>query len=298
MISVLAPAKVNLALHVTGRRADGYHEIETLALFAAMADRLTAREAATTGLSISGPFAGGLSAEADNLVLRAAVALRNVARLQVPETAFQLEKNLPVASGIGGGSADAAAALIALKALWNLPADHDLGPVAGRLGADVPMCLASVPLVARGTGERIEAVTIARSLPCVLVNPGIAVSTRDVFSALARRDNPPMENLPAGGPDIEWLMRQRNDLEAPAMALCPQIGTAIAMLEARTGLLLARMSGSGATCFGLFATGTEADEAAREIGAREPGWWCVATQLLAGEYPGRITRGEERDGKD
>ncbi len=298
MISVLAPAKVNLALHVTGRRADGYHEIETLALFAVMADRLTANEAASTGLSISGPFAGDLSAEADNLVLRAAEALRKAAGLQVPETAFHLEKNLPVASGIGGGSADAAATLIALKALWNLPADHDLGPVACRLGADVPMCLASVPLVARGTGERIEAVTIARSLPCVLVNPGIAVSTRDVFSALARRDNPPMEPMPAGGPDIEWLMRQRNDLEPPAMALCPQIGTAIAMLEARTGHLLARMSGSGATCFGLFATVAEAEAAAQEIRARQPSWWCVATQLLAGEYPGRIMRGDELDGKD
>jgi 4-diphosphocytidyl-2-C-methyl-D-erythritol kinase len=207
MISVLAPAKVNLALHVTGRRADGYHEIETLALFAAMADRLTARAAATTGLSISGPFAGGLSADADNLVLRAAVALRNAAGLQAPETAFQLEKNLPVASGIGGGSADAAAALIALKALWNLPADHDLGPVAGRLGADVPMCLASVPLVARGTGERIEAVTIAGSLPCVLLNPGIAVSTRDVFFFFFLWYNLLLDILFAGGSYIECLMR-------------------------------------------------------------------------------------------
>jgi 4-diphosphocytidyl-2-C-methyl-D-erythritol kinase len=298
MISVLAPAKVNLALHVTGRRADGYHEIETLALFAAVADRVSAKEAASTSLSISGPFARDLSAESDNLVLRATESLRKAAGKPVADIALHLEKNLPVASGIGGGSADAAAALIALKALWNLPADHDLSPVAGRLGADVPMCLASVPLVARGAGERIEKVVMARSLPCVLVNPGIAVSTRDVFSALARRDNPPMEPMPAGGPDIAWLTRQRNDLEAPAMALCPQIGTAIAMLEARTGLLLARMSGSGATCFGLFATGTEADEAAREIRAREPGWWCVATQLLAGEYPRRIMRGDGRDGKD
>lgn len=298
MISVMAPAKVNLALHVTGRRADGYHEIETLALFAAMADRLTADAAASTSLSISGPFAADLSAEADNLVLRAAQAVLNAVGLQVSETEFHLEKNLPVASGIGGGSADAAAALIALKALWNLPGDQDLGAVAGRLGADVPMCLASVPLVARGAGERIEVVAIARPLPCVLVNPGVAVSTKDVFSTLARRDNPPMEPLPPGGPDIEWLKRQRNDLEPPAMTLCPQIGTAIAMLEARKGHLLARMSGSGATCFGLFATMPEAEEAAREIKVQQPGWWCVATQLLAGEYPGRITRGDERDGKD
>jgi 4-diphosphocytidyl-2-C-methyl-D-erythritol kinase len=298
MISVQAPAKVNLALHVTGRRADGYHEIETLAVFATVADRLTAREAAATGLSVSGPFAAALSGEPGNLVLRAEEALRAEIGSPVPGIAFHLRKNLPVASGIGGGSADAAAALIALKAIWNLPADCDLGAIAGMLGADVPMCLASAPLLARGAGERIERVAMARTLPCVLVNPGIAVSTRDVFSALVRRDNPPMENLPAGGPDIDWLRRQRNDLEAPAMTLCPQIGTVIGVLEARAGNRLARMSGSGATCFGLFATIAEAEAAAAEIRSIEPLWWCVATELQAGEYPGRTRLGDERDGQD
>jgi 4-diphosphocytidyl-2-C-methyl-D-erythritol kinase len=154
------------------------------------------------------------------------------------------------------------------------------------------MCLASAPLLARGAGEHIERLAMAGSLPCVLVNPGIAVSTREVFSALGKRDNPPMEHLPAGGPDIAWLLRQRNDLEAPARLICPQIETVIEMLESRAGNRLARMTGSGATCFGLFATIAEAEAAAAEIRGIEPLWWCVATELQAGEYPGRIGLGD------
>jgi 4-diphosphocytidyl-2-C-methyl-D-erythritol kinase len=266
-----ASAKVNLFLHVTGRRADGYHLLDSLAVFADVGDVLRAEPAVTLCLAIDGPFAAALTNEPDNLVMRAARAL-------APPQAgarLTLTKNLPVASGIGGGSADAAAALRLLSQLWGLTrSDQDLGRLALGLGADVPVCLVSRPARMSGIGERLA--PAPRLPPCgiVLVNPGIAVATADVFRA--RQGN---WSERAALPD-EWdsiasmaagLRTLRNDLEAPAVALQPLIGDVLAALTALPGCHLVRMSGSGATCFGLFDTPSAAALAAERL--RRPGWW-------------------------
>jgi 4-diphosphocytidyl-2-C-methyl-D-erythritol kinase len=288
-VAVLAPAKINLALHVTALRSDGYHDIETLAAFAQAGDRIQARRADADSFSLSGPFAAALEGEPGNLVLDARDALRRAAGHSAGSVTLHLEKNLPVASGIGGGSADAAATLLALKQSWGLPADFTLAEIAGKLGADVPMCLASRPLLASGVGENIKPLDLPRSLHAVLVNPGVAVPTRTVFGLLERRDNPPMEPLPPHGFDMDWLARQRNDLQAPAIAAYPAIDTVLEHLAASEGSLLTRMSGSGATCFALYGSAQAAQVAARQIAREQAGWWCIATQLMAGEYPGRLT---------
>lgn len=266
-----APAKVNLYLHVIGRRPDGYHELDSLAVFASAGDTLRAEPAAALTLDIEGPFAAALTAEPDNLVLRAARAL--AAAAHVPARArLVLSKALPVASGIGGGSADAAAALRVLGRLWGVAANPAL---AARLGADVPVCLVSRPARMGGIGD---VVTPAPRLPecgIALLNPGVAVATADVFRARGGPCSPPAE-LPAAWADAQALAadlaRWRNDLEAPAIALCPPIGEALARLRAQPGCLLARMSGSGATCYALFATPALAAEAARQL--ESPGWWA------------------------
>jgi len=290
MTRVQAPAKVNLALHVTGRRADGYHEIETLVAFAAFGDTVTAEPWDGIDLVLDGPFADALRNGPANLVLKAAQALVTLAPAGVGAR-LHLTKNLPVASGIGGGSADAAATLIALRRCWRLPVATNLHGIAEKLGADVPMCLDSRPLIARGAGERIEPIGLPADLPCVLVNPGVALSTREVFAALDRRDNSGLERFPPAGVDLDWLRRQRNDLEEPAASLCPAIGEVLDVLSGCAGNQIARMSGSGATCFGLFASDREAGAAAARIAALRPGWWCIATRLLAGEHPSRIVEG-------
>jgi 4-diphosphocytidyl-2-C-methyl-D-erythritol kinase len=290
-VVALAPAKINLALHVTGRRDDGYHEIETLAVFAETGDRIVANAAYADSFGLSGPFAAKLEGHGGNLVLKARDALRQWAQDAghvAGAVALRLEKNLPVASGIGGGSADGAAALLALKALWELPDDFPLAEIARNLGADVPMCLASRPLLASGIGENITPVELSGQLHALLVNPGVAVPTQTVFGLLRQRENPPLQPLPTHGFDIGWLARQRNDLEQPAIAAHPVIGKVLARLEACKGALLARMSGSGATCFALFGTAQEAQAAADAIARVHPGWWCVATRLLPGEYSGRV----------
>lgn len=288
-VVALAPAKINLALHVTGRRDDGYHEIETLAVFAETGDRIVANAAYADSFGLSGPYAAKL--DGGNLVLNARDALRQWAQDAghgAGAVALHLEKNLPVASGIGGGSADGAAALLALKALWELPDDFPLAEIARNLGADVPMCLASRPLLASGIGENITHVELSSPLHALLANPGVAVPTQTVFGLLRQRENPPLQPLPTHGFDIGWLARQRNDLEQPAIAAHPVIGKVLARLEACKGALLARMSGSGATCFALFGTAQEAQAAADEVTADKPAWWCVATRLLPGEYAGRV----------
>lgn len=273
--SEFAPAKINLTLHVTGQRADGYHLLDSLVVFADVGDRVSARPDTGLSLQITGPMAGGLSAGDDNLVLRAARAMGG-------GMALTLDKHLPVASGIGGGSADAAATLrlMARLTLRDLP---NAATVLA-LGADVPVCLAGQPLRMRGVGE---AMTPLPDLPegwLVLVNPRVAVSTARVFGALARRDNAPMpRDLPrlrSLGDLAAFLQMMRNDMEPAATALAPVIGTARAALSAQPGCLMARMSGSGATCFGLFADGLTATAAARAIGAAQPGWWVAAARML------------------
>jgi 4-diphosphocytidyl-2-C-methyl-D-erythritol kinase len=262
-----APAKVNLYLHVLGRRPDGYHLLDSLAVFAGIGDLLEATPAAALTLALDGAEAAALAAEPDNLVLRAARAL-DPAR----GAALRLEKRLPVASGIGGGSADAAAALRLLDRLWDR-GGAGLAAAAARLGADVPVCLASRPARMGGVGERLTPAPALPPLGLLLANPRLEVATPAVFRARAGGFSAPAA-LPDGWADAAALARDLaalgNDLEAPARLLCPAIGTVLARIAALPGCLLARMSGSGATCFGLFADPAAAAAAA---GLLPAAWW-------------------------
>jgi 4-diphosphocytidyl-2-C-methyl-D-erythritol kinase len=282
-----AHAKINLALHVTGRRNDGYHQIESLAVFTRFGDRIETELAESDIFSVSGRYASAVPLDDSNLVLRARDALRKEAGQQdTPPVAIRLEKNLPVAAGIGGGSSDAAAVLHGLVRIWNLNVDNAvLARIGLALGADVPMCLAAKPLIARGIGEELSMVPDFSSLGLVLVNPGTAVATAEVFRALARRDNeglPPLPRVLDFHGVRNWLEVTRNDLEPAALAMQPAIGRALSQLN-RAGAGFARMSGSGATCFGLFETGNVAKRAAAEIRGRQPDWFVAATRSLTSE---------------
>ncbi len=266
-----APAKVNLFLHVTGRRADGYHEIDSLAVFAGIGDVLRAEGAPDLSLALHGPFGQALASEADNLVLRAARALAR-AQGRAPAVRLTLEKRLPVASGIGGGSADAAACLRLLGRLWGVRPDPGL---AQMLGADVPVCLAGRPARMGGIGDRLGPAPDLPPCGLVLVNPGVPVATAEVFRARSGPFSPAAALSPRWDDAVAMageLALLRNDLEAPAGQLCPPIATVLAALRAVPGCLLARMSGSGATCFGLFADPGEAARAAASLA--HSGWWC------------------------
>jgi 4-diphosphocytidyl-2-C-methyl-D-erythritol kinase len=271
-----APAKINLFLHVGARRDDGFHPLQSLAVFTDMGDRLAIAPGRELSLQIEGPFAKGLQAESDNLVLRAARALGTQgARLT-------LTKNLPVASGIGGGSADAAAALRGLNQLWNAGKQQtDLCAVAAGLGSDIPVCVLSSAAFMEGRGEILRAPEAMPRIPMLLVNPGVAVPTKDVFAALMERSGADM-SLPRGRfQDTADLLRfleiTRNDLEAPALALQPVIGEVLAAICALPGALLARMSGSGATCFGIFADDAACARGAEVLRQATPGWWVAPT---------------------
>ncbi|MBN2761304.1 MAG: 4-(cytidine 5'-diphospho)-2-C-methyl-D-erythritol kinase [Rhodobacteraceae bacterium] len=274
-----APAKVNLALHVTGQREDGYHLLDSLVVFTVLGDALRASAGAGLSLSVTGPEAAGLSGEGDNLVLRAARLM------QADGMALELEKHLPVASGIGGGSSDAAAALRLVARATGHPIPADILA----LGADVPVCMAARPCRMRGIGEVVTPVPALPPMAMVLVNPRVEVSTPAVFRALARKDNPPMPDTLPDWPDfagfVHWLSVQRNDLQAPACAAVPEIEAVLGALEG-AGAALARMSGSGATCFGLFADLPSAERAAHAIRRAEHGWWVEATELLQGGLGG------------
>ncbi|WCR04243.1 4-(cytidine 5'-diphospho)-2-C-methyl-D-erythritol kinase [Paracoccus saliphilus] len=268
-----APAKLNLALHVTGRRADGYHLLDSLVCFASIGDEVHLSPGPLS-LSIDGPFSEGLASDDDNLCLRAA-------GLAGAEVAIRLTKNLPVASGIGGGSADAAAVLRGL-----LRMGHELPADLQRLGADVPVCLASTPARMQGIGEQVTPLPTLPPLYLVLVNPTVALSTPQVFAAMEQHENPALPKIPdfaTAKALIQWLRGTRNDLEAPARRLAPVIGEVLAALNA-TGAGFARMSGSGATCFGIFDTARQAAEAAGILGRH--GWWVVATELAQPPAPG------------
>ncbi len=277
---IFAPAKINLFLHVGDKRADGFHALESLVVFAQAGDTLIIAPSDGLSLSLDGPFAKGLEGEGDNLVLRAAEALADHADV-VPCARIALVKNLPVASGIGGGSADAAAALRGLAELWGLkiPA-AELHEIAASLGSDVPVCLYSRSCWMEGRGERVTPIGHVPELPAVLVNPGIAVPTGKVFATLKDRHGVNGDK-PAGwksiGELIGWLGRTANDLEDPARAIAPKIGETLDAIAAQDACLLARMSGSGATCFGLFADNRAADAAEAKLKAKHPNWWVVAT---------------------
>jgi 4-diphosphocytidyl-2-C-methyl-D-erythritol kinase len=273
-----APAKVNLALHVTGRRADGYHLLDSLVVFAGVGDRVSAQPASALSLTITGPQSAALSVTDDNLVLRAARAMG------AEGWHLQLDKHLPIASGIGGGSADAAATLRLTARLTGNPPPPAAEVV--RLGADVPVCLAGQPARMTGIGEGLQ--PLAHALPrawLVLANPGQAVSTPEVFRALDRRDNAPMQALPRLRDAAElaaWVAMQRNDMETAATRLLPIIADVRRALSAQPGCLLSRMSGSGATCFGLFADPLSANAAARAISTAQPTWWTADAPVLPG----------------
>jgi 4-diphosphocytidyl-2-C-methyl-D-erythritol kinase len=295
-----APAKINLTLRVTGRRADGYHELESLVVFARPRDRLRLMPGEKLSLVVDGPTAGNAGSVADNLVLKAARALGdNIPALKAGR--FDLRKCLPVAAGIGGGSSDAAAALRLLARLNGLALDDPrLHRAARATGADVPVCLDPRPRLMRGIGEILSPPLFLPPLAGVLVNPGVAVPTGPIFAALAKSreeadvaattDDPASVLVaPATAPDkapsvdalIEALGRSRNDLESPAIGLQPVIADVLSALRDLPGCRLARMSGSGATCFGLFDR-SDAPAAARRLKALHPRWWVRATSLGAG----------------
>ncbi|MGB3809273.1 MAG: 4-(cytidine 5'-diphospho)-2-C-methyl-D-erythritol kinase [Parvibaculum sp.] len=281
-----APAKINLSLLVRGRRGDGFHDLQSLVVFADCGDVLRGELAPALALDVTGPFAGALGDKSNNLVLRAATALgdclgrKRGARLT-------LEKNLPVASGIGGGSADAAAALRLLAKLWEASVEPEvLASLALRLGADVPVCLDSRPALMWGIGDLVVRTDALPPFWLVLANPGIAVSTAQVFKVL---NASPLDELGIGpklpamtGLDalISWLTAHGNDLEAPAQKLAPVIADVIAAIGKTKGCRLTRMSGSGATCFGIYAGEAEARAAEAELKAKQPRWWIAAANRL------------------
>jgi 4-diphosphocytidyl-2-C-methyl-D-erythritol kinase len=274
-----APAKVNLDLRVTRRRPDGYHELDSVVTFAACADRLTFAPARELSLELSGPFAVALAGQSDNLVLRAARRLADRAGCP-PHVRIALDKRIPVAAGLGGGAADAAATLRGLSRLWRLERSvPDMLQLAVELGADVPVCLLSRGARMRGIGDRIEPVELP-ALDLVLANPNRAVQTAQVFAALgpigpASEPDPP---LPTGRADVlAWLRARGNDLEAPARLRAPVIGEVLEALCAQPGCRLARMSGSGATCFAVFDDAPAAARAARSISRAHPDWWVIST---------------------
>ncbi len=272
----LAPAKINLALHIVGRRPDGYHELDSIVAFAGIADRLTCERADDWSLDIAGPFAAELRGATDNLVLKAA---RGFAEAFGDEARYRisLEKHLPVASGIGGGSADAAATLRALRSLSGGTIDFGkLSALAASLGADVPVCLVGKSCRMRGIGERIDLLTDLAPMPAVLVNPRREVATAQVFAKLALK---PGDKAFAGLEEGADPASCRNDLSPPALAMAPVIGEVIAALQNKPGLRFARMSGSGATCFGIFTSNAAAEAAARDIAAAYPGWWVMPTVI-------------------
>lgn len=288
-LSAQAPAKINLTLHVLGRRAeDGYHVLESLVAFAGVADALTFRPGADLTLTVSGPTAGPAGPADDNLVVKAVRALeRHVPGLTLG--AFHLVKRLPVAAGIGGGSSDAAAALRLVAEANGLPAAHPaLMQAARETGADVPVCLSPHARMMRGAGEDIGPPLTFPRLCAVLVNPGVPVATAPVFKALGLQPgdqggfgaNHPA--VPAGIKEADLLpllAEARNDLEPPARTVAPVIGAVLDSLRALPGCRLARMSGSGATCFALFESRHASEAAARALGRAQPGWWISATAL-------------------
>ncbi len=269
---VFAPAKVNLTLHVIGRRDDGYHLLDSLVAFADAGDRLAVTLADMPGLDVTGPLAAGVPVGDENLVLRAA-------RLMGADVRINLDKHLPAAAGLGGGSSDAAACLRAVADLTGRPVPG--ARAAATLGADVPVCLAARAARMRGIGEDIAPLAAMPPLHAVLVNPGVAVPTGAVFARMTQTSNPPMPAQLPDWPDaaalIGWLGAQRNDLQEPAIALQPVIGDVLMAIGTQPECALSRMSGSGATCFGLFPTSDAAHRAAH--GLDRPGWWVRAVTL-------------------
>jgi 4-diphosphocytidyl-2-C-methyl-D-erythritol kinase len=282
-----AAAKVNLFLHVGAPGADGYHPICSLMAFADVGDRVEAAEADALACRVRGPFAGELAGEGDNLVLRAARALIAEARTPLAPVGLTLDKRLPVAAGLGGGSSDAGAALRLLRDAWDLGlTDARLEAVAAALGADGAACLWGRPVLAQGRGERLSPSPGLPRIDAVLVNPRVAVSTAEVyrrFDAGGAFGDVTPPALPEAFESVEemagWLALTRNDLEGAAVAAAPAVGDVLATLADEPEALFARMSGSGATCFALCAGDVEAEGLAERIEAMRPEWWVRRCRL-------------------
>lgn len=270
-----APAKLNLALHVRARRADGYHELETLFAFARDGDTVTVERSERPAFTVTGPFAAAVGPDADNLVTRAERAFCRAFAVDEPH-AITLDKHLPVASGIGGGSADAAATLRALATIHGVAADDArLMAIAAALGADVPACLLGRPTFGSGRGDALVPVAGLGEMPALLVNPLVAVSTAAVFAGW---DGVDRGALPEGD-TLARALAGRNDLQPPAEVVAPVIRAVLAALGACEGVVMARMSGSGATCFALFDDVAARDSASLAIADRAPDWWRLATRI-------------------
>lgn len=280
MIRETAPAKVNLFLHVVGRRDDGYHLLESLVAFADFGDEVEVSPSERLSLDVTGPFATALAGESDNLVLRAARTLAQAAGRR-PDVAIRLAKNLPVGAGLGGGSADAAATLRALMKLWSLDAaSAEIDALALSLGADVPVCLKGRAALVRGIGEMIEPLDIKSRLPAVLVYPGHPLLTREVFAARRGAFSQPLSAQRSTDLfSVIMLKGLRNDLENAAADCLPDINQVIDSIEKNGGCQLSRMSGSGSARFGIFDTLRAAQDACRQTQEAVPSWWCQATTL-------------------
>ncbi|WP_299624865.1 4-(cytidine 5'-diphospho)-2-C-methyl-D-erythritol kinase [uncultured Tateyamaria sp.] len=288
-VEVFAPAKINLCLHVTGQRSDGYHLLDTLVAFADIGDTVTLSVDGPGGLDVSGPEATPDLAGDGNIMSATAARFWGEEALSM-----HLDKQLPIASGIGGGSADAAATyrgVLALRAAVegrDAPRDPTAEDAVAlmEIGADVPMCVPSTPARVQGIGEQITPISDLHPYPIVLVNPRVQVSTPTVFKRLARKENPALDRLPRDFEDrdlvLDWLGAQRNDLQAPALEVCPEVGAVLEALGKDQACRLTRMSGSGATCFGLFIRMHEATAAAEAISATHPGWWIRVGRLKGG----------------
>lgn len=283
-LRLTAAAKLNLYLHVLGRNPDGYHQLDSLVVFAAFGDQLCAWPDSALSLQVTGPFAGRIGPAEDNLVMRAASGLARATGIARPGARIELIKQLPPASGLGGGSSDAAAALRLLSRLWNVTLDAaDEMRLARSLGADVPVCLFGAPALVRGAGEQIVPAPIPPRLHVLLANPAIEMPTGHVFGKLAGRFGPvampPPYGLQSAAGFAGWLAGQRNDLQTPASELAPEIGGLLDFLAALPGCLLARMSGSGATCFALFAGADELRAASAKLERQMPAIWLMATEI-------------------
>ncbi|GAA6182487.1 4-(cytidine 5'-diphospho)-2-C-methyl-D-erythritol kinase [Shimia sp. NS0008-38b] len=272
-IEAFAPAKINLTLHVTGQRADGYHLLDSLVMLADVGDTVKVKKAAQTKLSVVGPMAKGVPVDQSNLVVKAANLLGLTAEIT-------LHKTLPAMAGIGGGSSDAAATVRALCKLYNRP-EPSVSELL-RLGSDVPVCMQPCFVRMRGIGDQIDRLGSSESWPMILVNPGVSVSTPEVFSALSSRENPAMDEPSLDWMDwassVSWLSSQRNDMQDAAVKLQPVIGTVLAALSESVGCKLARMSGSGATCFAIFFDDALRNRALEDLRRKFPSWWIASTE--------------------
>lgn len=275
MIEQRAPAKINLCLHVTGQRSDGYHLLDSLVLFTEFGDRVSIIPDTNWTLNCTGPFGSDIPQGSENLVLRAATIVS-----EAEGAVIRLEKNLPPSSGIGGGSSDAAATIRALTEMYP-SVDPTIADLVN-LGADVPVCMSTQLTRMQGIGDRLTRLGSAPSIPIILVNPGVSLPTADVFNALETKENLPLPEIMPDPTDLSnwlgWLGEQRNDLEQPAMKLQPEIARVLEVLSAFPETKLARMSGSGATCFAILEDSERRDALAAFIRKQHPNWWVVATQ--------------------